>query len=283
MIFISGRHLTYVTFLAKKFGGLVRIRPSEVLISDPTLADLIAVKFDLPKPTAVYKMLKMPYLDLDSTLTFENADKARWDHRKRRRLVFPAFSPTTLDKVEPLLQTHIGDFLERVKMDMGKDGERLVEFCEIYDSLTLDVILDLAFDMHPRISSKPSKTTSSDPLAASNIRTSVTRALRYAGMRAALFILGIDSAILNSLPLDTTGRDALSRVQKFTETIVAARRAASETSEKRSHLLQALCDSTDEDTGLRLTEREVVAEATLFLIAGNETTSASLAFATGFN
>lgn len=286
--FMGGNFFPHAMGLSRHTGALVRCSPDEVLIGSAEAVDLVFVKLDLPKPPFVYHMLRMPYPELDSVLTFENADKSNGDHRKRRRLVFPAFAPSTLENVEFLVQNHIEDLMERVALDGGITGASPVELVEIFDCLTLDVILDLAFDLQPRTLLAPfsPEGTDPDPIAPSNIRSAVTEGFRFAAARAALSALGINIELISwFIPTFRNGKVALARISEFTEKIVADRRkaaAADKAAPKRMDLLQSLVDSTDEESGYQLTEREVVAEALLFLIAGNETTSSSLAFAAGF-
>ncbi|KAI9027788.1 cytochrome P450 [Hyaloraphidium curvatum] len=282
--FLSGHHVPYIVQLSRRYGGLARIRPTELLVSDPALAEVVTVRLDLPKPSFIYKMMRMPFDDVDSVLTFENADKAAGLHRKRRRLVFPAFAPSTLERVERLVESHIRELLQRIALDIGDKGDHPVELVEVFEALTLDVILDLAFDMHPHTLLAPlqKSVADADPLSPPRIRRSVAQALQFAGLRAGLSLLGIPLGLISWIPYVKEGRVALERVQSFAERVVAIRRSAGPNATQRADLLQALVDSTDDDTGTKLTDREVVTEAALFLIAGNETTSAALAFASGF-
>ncbi|KAI9027701.1 cytochrome P450 [Hyaloraphidium curvatum] len=283
--FLSGGFVPYNLALIRKFGPVVRVGPSEVLLGDAALAELATVKLDLPKPPAVFRMLRMPYLDDDSVFTFENKDRgADSGHRLRRRLVFPAFAPSALERVEPLVQDRVADLLLRISLDAGPKGDSPVELVDAFDAYTLDAILDLAFGLRPRSLLVPHSPEgrSADPLAPANIRRTVSRAFTYVGLRSALDSLGIDAGWLSFVPYVREGRAALDGMAEFTERVVAERRAGAGGGPKREDLLQALCDSADEKSGYRMTAREVVSEAALFLVAGQETTSSSLAFAAGF-
>ncbi|KAI9024241.1 cytochrome P450 [Hyaloraphidium curvatum] len=269
---------------ARKYGKLVRVRPGELMVADGVLADAVAVKLDLPKPP-VFRALRMPYPDLDSVFTMENLDKKSGEHRRRRRLVFPAFAPSTLEGVEPMIAGHVDDLVARLTREIREKGK--TEVVKAFDDLTLDVILGLAFGMDSRAllggDNADTEKAGNGPSAA-HVGRNITYGFHYAGLRAVLSLVGLDVSYFGFVPYVAKCRAALAELQAFAEVTVKDRilAAAEGKAPLRNDLLQALVSSTDADSGERLSEREVVAEALLFFIAGQETTASSLSFATGF-
>ncbi|KAF8336835.1 cytochrome P450 [Cantharellus anzutake] len=148
----SGRRSILVHELHKRYGPFVRIAPNHISISDP----------DAIREVYAYSgTLKSDFYDAFRSThgtIFSTRDKA--DHGRRRKMIAPVFSQTSIVDFQPYLQTIIASMLQKwdslcdkapqkseeiVQEVYKKDGRAWLNCADWYNFLTFDIIGDLAF------------------------------------------------------------------------------------------------------------------------------------------
>jgi cytochrome P450 len=180
-------------------------------------------------------------------------DGDRW--KTRRRLAQPSFHRGSVDK----LVRAMVDMAELFFDDAAKKGARVVDMHREMTGLTLDVVVEALFGRG----------------------LSEEAEVPYAILRDALAVVGERSGgapLPTWLPTPSNLRfkrtkrgldDAVTRV-------IRAARARYDAGERDGTLISMLLDARDEDTGVALTDDELMPEAIGLFVAGHETTALTM-------
>ncbi|CAN8008128.1 unnamed protein product, partial [Ixodes pacificus] len=83
-----------------------------------------------------------------------NVDGERW--KDMRSLLTPAFTPSNMKKIAHLMDTCTDEFLE--VLDSLHEQEKAFEIREVFQKLSLDVIVRSAFGVQPNVQKNPGTT-----------------------------------------------------------------------------------------------------------------------------
>ena len=137
---INGRQVHWIQSLHEKYGGVVRIHPSELSFVEPEAwHDIYISRPPLLKPTR--RMLQ----SANNVPTFATTSNMG-DHNRMRKILSHAFSDRALKEQEPLIQSYTDLLVGRLQdlVDAGK-GSAKVDIGEWYSFTTFDTIGDLGF------------------------------------------------------------------------------------------------------------------------------------------
>ncbi len=156
------------------------------------------------------------------------------DHTRLRRLVTKAFTPKTVERLRPRVQQLVDELLD-ARVGTG----------------TVELVEDLAYPLPVQVISELLGVPPEDHERFKGWSTDLAR--------------GLDPDFI--LPEDVLAKrnEAIEAFSAYFLELIAERRR-----EPQDDLLSALVDA--EDTGDRLTERELLSTCTLLLVAGHETT-----------
>lgn len=182
---------------------------------------------------------------------------------KAHRLLMPAFGTMAMRDYFPQML----DIAEQMMVRWERFGpDHTIDVAEDMTRLTLDTIALCAFDVrfNSFYSDRP------HPFV-----EAMVRALTEAGERTER-LPGVQPLLLGT---NRRYRDDIATMREITERIVASR-AARPADERPDDLLERMLSAADPLTGEKLSEENVRYQMATFLIAGHETTSGLLSFAT---
>ncbi|KAI9009964.1 cytochrome P450 [Phycomyces nitens] len=252
----SGKRFEIYKKYHQKYGHVVRISPSHIIISDKDMIKQILVTEDFEKgPT--YSKLR----DKDEGNSFNMVDKDL--HKQRRRLISPAFSVKYIRSLDPLIEGVAESFVKRINLDIknSKDGDGFgtIDVWQLLRCLTLDVIGETAFGGTFHM-------IENDDHAVSRAIMDLTSGVEFSIVHPWITKL--------ILMLDSRRKPLL---HDFVSNIISER---IESKIKRNDILQILVDTQNaNDTKDQLNLEQIMSETTLLLIAGSETTSNTIGFA----
>jgi cytochrome P450 len=244
--------------LHKRYGPVVRVGPNELAFSSPQAwRDIYGHKKageeEFPKPAAFYRIFNaMP-------LTVFNSD--RNDHSMLRRQLAHGFSDRSMREQEPIIGSYVDLLISRLRDSVKNNSRQNIK--EWFNWTTFDVIGDLSFGVDGGFGCL--ENSSYHPWV-SLIATSI----REIGVILALKSLGFDR------PLQWLSQSGLLADSKH-RAIVSEKVAQRMKGGERPDFLEGLIRKKDE---LNLTERQIVGNASLLVIAGSETTATLLSGAT---
>ncbi|KAI9150878.1 Isotrichodermin C-15 hydroxylase [Paramyrothecium foliicola] len=124
--------------LHKKYGGIVRVEPNSVSVTDPTAwKDVYG-----HRKAGTLENSKHPdfFMDMpDSIIGSVNTE----EHSRQRRILSHGFSAQTMVKQEPLIRKYVDLLLD--KMNAFADQHEPIDVVDWYNYTTFDIIGDLAF------------------------------------------------------------------------------------------------------------------------------------------
>ncbi|KAJ4407474.1 hypothetical protein N0V82_009915 [Gnomoniopsis sp. IMI 355080] len=141
---LSGRYPWAVEKCLRKYGGVVRIAPNELVFANPqAFVDIYA-----SQSKGLESFPKTNFQDRGKDLGGIAWESDPVRHREVARKLAPAFSSRAIRTLEPLVHQHLDYFVERLK-DIG-DSSAGVSLLDWTNWLTLDLAADLAWnqDMH---------------------------------------------------------------------------------------------------------------------------------------
>ncbi|KAI8641354.1 cytochrome P450 [Parasitella parasitica] len=254
----SGTSYKAILGFHDKYGDVIRLGPKLIAVADKEMIKQILVTDDFPKAT-IYEVFQKR----GSHTLFSTTDSI-W-HKKRRRVVSPAFSIKYLNSLEPFMTTVTESLVHKIDSDIANDHDELnygtVDIWNLVQRLALDVIGETAFGQTFHMVEDNSHFV---PSAIGQEMKSSAISVMY--------------PILSKFILPNGGKTD-PRLQKFLTGVIEDRLHKTE-GEKRKDILQFLIDVQHAaDTDDSLTAESIMAETVLFLIAGSETTSNSIGFA----
>ncbi|KAF1799833.1 cytochrome P450 CYP5313 [Mucor lusitanicus] len=249
-----------VLSLHDKYGEVVRLGPTFVSIADKDMLKQILVTEDFPK-AKIYDAFQKKG---DHTL-FSTTD-AVW-HKKRRRLVSPAFSIKYLNSMEPFMAKVAESLVHKIDSEIvlqgDKDSYASVDIWGLAQRLALDVIGETAFGQTFNMVENNDHFV---PGAITDEMRATAVSVLYP-LLAKLFL--------------KNGGEPDPQLRKFMTDIIQDRLKNSKgEAEQRKDILQFLINvQQTAEADDSLTVDSIISETTLFLIAGSETTSNSIGFA----
>ena len=132
---IRGKRATWIKDLHRRYGGVIRIAPHKVCVSDDMGIKLVYSN----KASKSHAYDAFRFRDVKMCIGLLDMKEAH----SRRKALLPAFSRQNLVEMEPVIRKHLERFLEwLVKFD--QEGIA-VDVFKWYRYLTFDVITDIAF------------------------------------------------------------------------------------------------------------------------------------------
>ncbi|CAG8768336.1 2340_t:CDS:10, partial [Dentiscutata erythropus] len=238
---ISGQRWKWLqNEIVPKYGKIVRVSPEAVLFSDKDIVKQILLTNELPK-NKNYERLR---IDEKYSTLFTARDKEI--HKRRRRVLSPAFSIKHLSSLEPFMRTCINDLIAKVDGEISKYGSKAaINLYLLIQYNALDIIGETAFGGSFKL-----VTNGNHPMP-----SKVFSELRRRALRSLFPFL---KPFLKQDPY----------LIDFTNKIIKQRRQ--ESSHKKD-LLQMMLDTKGHEDGL--TDFEIYDQSIEFLIAGSDTTS----------
>ncbi|GAN02021.1 cytochrome p450 monooxygenase [Mucor ambiguus] len=253
-----------VLSLHDKYGEVVRLGPTFVSIADKNMLKQILFTEDFPK-AKIYDAFQKKG---DHTL-FSTTD-AVW-HKKRRRLVSPAFSIKYLNSMEPFMAKVTESLVYKIDSEIALHGDSdsyaHVDIWGLAQRLALDVIGETAFGQTFNMVEK------NDHF----VPGAITDGMKATAV-SVLYPLLAKLFLKNGGEPDPKLRKVL--FQFMTDIIQDRLKNSKGEAEQRKDILQFLINvQQTADADNSLTVDSIISETTLFLIAGSETTSNSIGFA----
>ncbi|OZJ03674.1 hypothetical protein BZG36_03539 [Bifiguratus adelaidae] len=263
--------------LHEQYGPVVRLGVDRISVSDKAIIKEVLGKQDFPKAED-YKRFQLE----GHQTVFSTIDKNF--HKHRRRAVSPAFSLRYLGSLEPFLQSCTEKMILNIRQQIANNrgAATTLDIWGLYKHLALDVIGETAFGCEFDM-------INGGIGEAGRLPGAIDHRMHFAGLRALLpgFVRWTISS-KNALESDEYLFKFMSEIiEQRTE---ATRAEAEQNGQaldspsrrkkgKRNDILQILIETqfadNEED---RLMAKDIIQETVLFLIAGSETTSNTIAF-----
>ncbi|KAJ5006173.1 UDP-glucuronosyltransferase 1-6 [Colletotrichum sp. SAR 10_66] len=223
----------------KKYGEIVRIAPNVVMISNKEAVHQIVVEKDLRKSAAYEKFRQ----DKDIATIFTIRDRA--EYRTRRRLLSHGFSVSYIKGLEPMMLSCIRDLEEVIdeRCAAAAGGKAEIDIWHLFGCLTSDVMSETSFGGSFKLVKNGEHP----------IRLRMSQNFR---------------------------RNAVSQDPELKRLVdeVIARRRTSQDKIAKPDILQLLLDTHDQNPE-DFSDKVVMAEMFLFMLAGGETAATTLIFA----
>ncbi|GAA5798604.1 cytochrome P450 [Helicostylum pulchrum] len=237
------------------YGPIVRLGPKTIAVSDKDLIRDVLVTEDLPKGP-LYKVFQG-----HGKLSVFSATDKEW-HKRRRRVVAPAFSVKYLKSLEPFMHNVTLNLINKIDRTIasnhGEDNVGQIDIWTLFKSFSLDVLGETAFG------------TSFDMINdnAHFIPKAINDEMRNGAISAYY-------PLLSKIFLKGGGK-MNPKINEFLRGVIEARLNGTE---KREDILQILIETKEADEqDDRLNADAIMGETALFLIAGSETISNTLGF-----
>ncbi|CAO0800979.1 unnamed protein product [Mucor circinelloides] len=253
----SGTSYKAILGFHDKYGDVIRLGPDMVAVADKDMIKQVLVTDDFPK-AAIYEVFQRK-----GAHTLFSTTDAVW-HKKRRRVVSPAFSIKYLNSLEPFMTTVTESLIHKIDSEIAQDHDDLnygtVDIWSLVQRLALDVIGETAFGQTFNM--------------VEDNKHFVPSAISQEMKSSAISVL---YPTLSKFILPNGGKTN-PKLQEFLTGVIEDRLHKTE-GEKRKDILQFLIDVQHQaETDDTLTAESIMAETVLFLIAGSETTSNSIGF-----
>ncbi|KAL9083283.1 MAG: hypothetical protein Q9165_008589 [Trypethelium subeluteriae] len=255
---VKGDLLYWVTDLHAKYGDVVRVSPNELSFAGAdSYRDIYGHKKEgqpsLPKDPKFYRTSPGEAYDVVTSPTV--------DHARMRRVFAHAFSDRALKLQEPLFLTYVDKLVQKLRDGFAEDTQRKFDMAQFYTYTTFDVMSDLAFG---------------EPL---DLLTDSTHHAWVAAAYAA-FKFGAYLQCIRYFPLleyfllrYCMPKSTIERRKVHHQFCAERVDRRLEKKEKRPDIWGLVLER-DEETGL--SREEMYANASLFMLAGTETTAALL-------
>ncbi|KAF2753440.1 flavonoid 3',5'-hydroxylase [Pseudovirgaria hyperparasitica] len=248
----------------KKYGPVVRMSPSLLLIRDATMLPEVYHRYANRSPFYLKNMLGKG----ESILTTRD-----WrQHAQLRRVAGGAYAFSNIKKMEPIFDANISRWTKKMHTDFAVTG-REFDFAPWAAYMTNDVLSDVGFGGSFGFVSQGKDIE--------NLITDFRAGLTPFGIMSSLYPLTnwlrstrIGERFLIASPNDSGG---WGRVMHFRDQLIAARRRDMAASKPRAQtdLLQIFLDARD-DAGNPLAEEQIKADLLLILLAGADTTGTAI-------
>ncbi|KAM0450923.1 hypothetical protein ACHAO4_006315 [Trichoderma viride] len=211
-----------------------------------------------------YKGYRVLAQQAPNTLTLSN----KVQHARRRRVVAQAFSETSLRRFEPKVQSVLEIFCQHLRSAVNESAENgwtsPRDISKDFNYLAFDTMTTVSFDSDFDTIRNPENRYPIGALEESNVRLGVLL------QEAKLTSFNLDKYLF---PASIIGRN---QFVGFLRKLLKKRLQAVGLSDGKD-IFSFLKDCKDPDTGAELTPIELSTETALFVVAGSDTTSASMA------
>lgn len=142
---VWGKHFPYeIKKLHAQYGEIVRIAPNELSFANPDAWDDIYSMKDGANPEAFKKCeLWHGNLEPGPSSVFTTIDFRA--HGRIRRFMDPAFSEKAVLQQEPIVQSYVSIFIDRIRERSSSSGRTTVNIVEWINFTLIDIIGDLCF------------------------------------------------------------------------------------------------------------------------------------------
>ncbi|KAJ0340059.1 hypothetical protein COL154_012279 [Colletotrichum chrysophilum] len=253
----------------KKYGGIVRLGPRQVWISDKEAMKTILVKTDLPK-VAMYAEISR---DKFSPGLFGEIRPE--PHKRLKRFLSPAFTVNYIDNLEMFFKTTVRDLLNKYQTQINADPVYYakkgieVDLMDDLHNVALDIMGECSFG-------KGFGQTNPDSMIEDGVDEriwmSIPRSIfdglskRYQTVYVKKFFRSFGIDIQFDWPAEMiTAIDAVVQRRKRTHDI-----------ERRDLLQHLIEEGKKPDTGTTMNARDIVDQMAEILLAGSETTSGTI-------
>ena len=237
--------------------GIMFGRVPEMVISDVDMIKEITVKrFN-------QFVNRAGLIDLPKDSPFQNGLlRIRDQQWKRvRNVLVPTFSGAKMRQIIAIMNNISQNLVDQLKIKCNKDGQ--VDIWQSYGQVTMQIILAIAFGVE-----------SNDRNGSNSITNTARRITRMATRLLILLPLFPRFIIQGLLKINRQGRDDVIVLRDTAMKVIESRREQGKSD--RKDLLQLMVDAGENGN---LSDTEIIAQSIVFLIAGYDTTSNALAFA----
>ncbi|KAI8982259.1 cytochrome P450 [Mycotypha africana] len=246
--------------LHDKYGEVVRLGPRSISISNKEMIRQALVTEDLPKGP-LYKLFQR-----EGVQTLFSTMDQDW-HKKRRRIVSPAFSIKYLNSLEPFMVSVTESLIKKLDADIAASLDEAkygtVDIWNMVQRLALDVIGETAFGQSFHMVENNSHF----------VPGAIAEQMR-------LSAVSVVYPLLSKLFIKNAGKNN-PQLTKFLNNVIEERLHNKE-SQERKDILQFLINSSQQQAAEshndKLTAEAIMSETVLFLVAGSETTSNTIGF-----
>ncbi|KAL8770192.1 MAG: hypothetical protein Q9209_004034 [Squamulea sp. 1 TL-2023] len=255
-LFIGDRHIDFYN-LHRKYGPIVRFGPNRISINTTTALHAIYHPRANVQKSRVYASYKHFFRQTDMSMTTIDRKK----HAYKRRVNVQALTPATIKSLEGQILRNI-----RVFCDLLVDGEgdeagwsSPRDMTKRVGWLVSDIMGDITFSKNWNVQKEARwrKFVEDGPLGVAGIHLT--------GYMPELLRFGLDKVLFSPL---IEGTRQLNQLSKSITDWRIAQGDALKGQDLFSHLLRA----RDPETGKAFTHDELVAEASLFIVGGTDTT-----------
>ncbi|KAI8165104.1 Cytochrome P450 monooxygenase FUS8 [Colletotrichum sp. SAR 10_70] len=253
----------------KKYGGIVRLGPRQVWISDKEAMKTILVKTDLPK-VAMYAEISR---DKFSPGLFGEIRPE--PHKRLKRFLSPAFTVNYIDNLEMFFKTTVRDLLNKYQTQINADPVYYakkgieVDLMDDLHNVALDIMGECSFG-------KGFGQTNPDSMIEDGVDERIWKSIprsifdglskRYQTVYVKKFFRSFGIDIQFDWPAEMiTAIDAVVQRRKRTHDI-----------ERRDLLQHLIEEGKKPDTGTTMNARDIVDQMAEILLAGSETTSGTI-------
>ncbi|GAB1312717.1 Cytochrome P450 monooxygenase [Madurella fahalii] len=245
--------------LHEEYGPVVRIAPDEITtISPGAWKDIYVSKPLLPKDP----YSQTPPLNGAHSL-FTAADDT---HRRIRGAIVNAFSDKALRDQSPIIERHASQLIERLRREIGKRADEVVDLQRLFGAATFDTVTDLSFG------------ESFDVLKDDN-ENSWTEAFffhaKFSAIRNCLSRFAPLDIFLGLFLLGKT-RKTRNRNQRLATAKIERRLAKGDMTGVRSDFLTPVVGRIDESGKKGVTKKELITNGLAFVIADCQLTTVAL-------
>ncbi|RDD40233.1 Cytochrome P450 3A24 [Trichoplax sp. H2] len=245
----------------KKYGAVFGIylgsRPS-YMISDLEMIKQIFIK-DFSKCPNRAVFLNIP----QSELGIVNLKDDRWKHV--RTVLNPTFTASKMRQMLPIMAESVDTLLK--KMEKVADNDQSIDIAEWLKLLTMEVIAASAFG------------TKCDAQSGANDRLMESASAVFHPHPLAIFCsFMIPSLARVFIGLNRSFTNGFNYLVKVIKGIIDSRRQQGATEANYKDLLQLMIDASANPDKRGLTDDEIVAQSSTFMLAGYETTSSTISF-----
>ncbi|KAF1980466.1 cytochrome P450 [Bimuria novae-zelandiae CBS 107.79] len=251
-----------VALLHSQYGSVVRIAPNEVSFTDPNAwKDIYGHGSKGSAGGMPHKPLNRQAPHTNGATSLIIAEDA--DHTRMRRIFNPAFSDRALKQQEPLFMKYVNLLAQKLREGIEHDPDHKIDMVKMYNFTTFDIMGDLAFGEPLHMLSRAQY----DPWVTS-IFANIKRSTRLGNM---VHYPLVEKAFKALVPQSVVMKKRVQH-QNFSKERVTKR-----LEKGRSHEGVDIWDfvlSKSEENGLSRDEMDN--NASLFMVAGTETTATLL-------
>ncbi|KAF4898139.1 Cytochrome P450 monooxygenase FUS8 [Colletotrichum viniferum] len=268
-LFSTGNIWKLVQTSHNKYGGIVRLGPRQVWISDKEALKTILVKTDLPK-VAMYAEISR---DKFSPGLFGEIRPE--PHKRLKRFLSPAFTVNYIDNLEMFFKTTVRDLLNKCQTQINADPVYYakkgieVDLMDDLHNVALDIMGECSFG-------KGFGQTNPDSMIEDGVDERIWKSIprsifdglskRYQTVYVKKFFRSFGIDIQFDWPAEMiTAIDAVVQRRKHTHDI-----------ERRDLLQHLIEEGKKPDTGTTMNARDIVDQMAEILLAGSETTSGTI-------